>query len=144
MIAPGERSPFLEDEATEVRARALPASSSKMRAAAWHAAESQRLILEAEAEAEERASASFFAASPWMTLEACASHFNVSEETVRRWVAARGMPVERIGRVLRFEKGEAERWFKSSGISSRGVTGGCSRSVRKARPSGGKSAPPEP
>jgi hypothetical protein len=105
-----------EEEATEVRARVLPASSSKMRAAAiaFHAQESAyhaQEIARLAAEAEEDDASAEKGESPWMPLAAYASYRKVSVDTIKRAIAE-GLPVAGKGRLRRVHKGEADRWWK--------------------------------
>ena len=52
---------------------------------------------------------------PWQTKRQLAGHFQVSEKTVERWMAA-GMPCLRggRGRTIRFQVRECETWLRQS------------------------------
>lgn len=39
-----------------------------------------------------------------------AAHFDVSERTVRRWLAEKNIPHRRIGGVIRFNLAEVDEW----------------------------------
>jgi hypothetical protein len=47
---------------------------------------------------------------PWKTKRQVAEHFQVSEKTVERWVAA-GLPRVSRGRTIRFQIGSCEAWL---------------------------------
>jgi hypothetical protein len=143
-LNPGERPGFrASEDVTEVRARALPSSSSKMRAAAVLMFEAARLAEEAASEAETEAPPAV-AVCAWMKPELFASYRGVSVETVRRWCQA-GMPHTRRGRVIRIDKGDADRWLSSNLACFSGKTrerGSCP-SLSTEEP-GVSSAPPKP
>jgi excisionase family DNA binding protein len=48
---------------------------------------------------------------PLLTLPEVADLLRVSEKTIRRLVAARGIPCLRLGRQLRFVPGDVHRWL---------------------------------
>ena len=52
---------------------------------------------------------------PWLTKRQLAAHFQVSEKTVERWMAA-DMPCLRggRGRTIRFRVNECESWLRDS------------------------------
>jgi len=47
---------------------------------------------------------------PWVTLEAIAKHLEVSTDTVHRWIRARKIPVQRVGRQWRFKVSDVDAW----------------------------------
>lgn len=47
---------------------------------------------------------------PWVSLEAIAAHVCVSKDTVRRWIRAQKIPVQRVGRQWRFRVSEVDAW----------------------------------
>ena len=48
-----------------------------------------------------------------LTLRDVARYLQVSEKTVRRWVAQGRLPCLRLGRALRFEPGDVFRWVSA-------------------------------
>lgn len=50
---------------------------------------------------------------PLMTLPQVADLLQTSEKTVRRLVAARRMPCVRVGRQIRFVRGDVFRWLEA-------------------------------
>jgi len=54
---------------------------------------------------------------PWVTLQDVAKHLQVAEDTVHRWIAKKGMPATKAGRVWRFKLTEIDEWLRSGGAS---------------------------
>jgi excisionase family DNA binding protein len=50
----------------------------------------------------------FVTVEPWVTLQEVASHLQVAEDTVHRWVAKKGLPAVKAGRVWRFKLSEVD------------------------------------
>jgi hypothetical protein len=108
-------------EVTEVRARALTPSSSKMRAAAiaFHLSQIAKLN---EANAAEVDDVPAVPVAPpsrvlpqappvWMTVAEYALHRKASDDTIRRAIA-RGMPASGSNKQTRIDRSEADRWWK--------------------------------
>jgi len=49
----------------------------------------------------------------WRTATEAADYLAISEATLQRWVAVKGMPVHRVGRTLRFKLSEIDAWVRS-------------------------------
>lgn len=49
----------------------------------------------------------------WSTLQEVAKHLQVAEDTVHRWLARKGLPAVRAGRVWRFKTSEVDAWLKA-------------------------------
>jgi len=49
----------------------------------------------------------------WQSVQEIAEYLSVSTDSVYRWVEQRGLPVHRIGRLLRFKCSEVDRWVRS-------------------------------
>lgn len=56
---------------------------------------------------------------PWSILQDVASHLQVSEDTVLRWIAKRKLPAHRVGRVWRFRLSEVDAWVCTGGDAKR-------------------------
>jgi len=48
-----------------------------------------------------------------VSVEQAASHLAVSTDSVYRWIAHRGLPAHRVGRVWRFKRGELDAWVRA-------------------------------
>lgn len=59
-------------------------------------------------------------ADRWRTTAEVCEHLAVSDNTLQRWIAQRGLPVHRVGRTLRFKFSEIDAWVRGS----RGISGG--------------------
>ncbi len=49
----------------------------------------------------------------WRTSTEVCDHLAISDNTMQRWIAERGMPVHRVGRTLRFKFSEIDTWIRS-------------------------------
>ena len=54
----------------------------------------------------------------WLGVEEIAGHLGVSKDTVYVWIAKRGMPAHRVGRLWKFQKKEVDGWVKKGGASN--------------------------
>lgn len=52
---------------------------------------------------------------PWVSLQDVAKHLQVAEDTVHRWIARKGLPATKAGRVWRFKLTEVDEWLRKSG-----------------------------
>lgn len=57
-------------------------------------------------------------AEPWMSADEIAAHLGVSKDTVYAWIAEKGMPAHRLGRLWKFQVGEVDDWVRSGGSLS--------------------------
>ena len=48
----------------------------------------------------------------WRTTAEVLEYLAISEATLQRWIADRGLPVERVGRTLRFKFSEIDTWVR--------------------------------
>jgi excisionase family DNA binding protein len=48
----------------------------------------------------------------WASVEETCEHLGVSRDTVYRWIADRGMPAQRIGRLWKFKLSEVDGWAR--------------------------------
>lgn len=49
-------------------------------------------------------------AEPWMSLEEIAEHLKVSTDTIHRWIRAKRIPVQKVGRQWRFKVSQVDEW----------------------------------
>jgi excisionase family DNA binding protein len=52
-------------------------------------------------------------ADRWRTTSEVCEYLAISDNTLQRWVAQRGLPVHRVGRTLRFKFSEIDAWVRS-------------------------------
>lgn len=53
----------------------------------------------------------------WVTLAEVATHLQVAEETVHRWIRKKEMPAHRLGRNWRFKLSQIDAWVQSGGAA---------------------------
>ena len=53
----------------------------------------------------------------WVSIAEVAAHLQVTKESIYRWVASKGFPAHRVGRLLRFRLSEVDDWVQKSGRS---------------------------
>ena len=49
----------------------------------------------------------------WSSVEEICGHLGVSRDTIYRWIADRGMPAHRIGRLWKFKLSEVDGWART-------------------------------
>jgi excisionase family DNA binding protein len=47
---------------------------------------------------------------PWVSLEEIAEHLKVSTDTIHRWIRAKSIPVQKVGRQWRFRVSQVDEW----------------------------------
>ncbi|AYG02349.1 helix-turn-helix domain-containing protein [Gryllotalpicola protaetiae] len=55
---------------------------------------------------------------PWVSAEEIASHLGVTKETVYVWIAEKGMPAHKIGRLWKFQVSEVDEWVRGTSDGS--------------------------
>lgn len=53
----------------------------------------------------------------WLSVEDIAEHLGVSKDTVYTWVANKGMPAHKVGRLWKFQASEIDDWVRSGGAA---------------------------
>lgn len=54
---------------------------------------------------------------PWLSADEVAHHLGVSKDTVYAWIADRGMPAHKVGRLWKFQADEVDGWVRSGGAA---------------------------
>ncbi len=57
---------------------------------------------------------------PWLSADAIAAHLGVTKDTVYAWIAEKGMPAHKIGRLWKFQASEVDEWVRGWGASPGG------------------------
>lgn len=58
-------------------------------------------------------------AEPWLSADDVAEHLGVTKDTVYAWIAERGMPAHKVGRLWKFQTSEVNEWVRSGGAAER-------------------------
>lgn len=57
-------------------------------------------------------------AEPWLSADQIAAHLGVTKDTVYAWIAEKGVPAHKIGRLWKFQVSEVDEWVRSEGAST--------------------------
>lgn len=76
----------------------------------------------------------------WMSVEEIAEYLGVSKDTVYGWIAKRGMPAHKVGRLWKFKSDEIDAWVRAGKASDehREPTDKENGSHQEKRAAGGK------
>ncbi|XRO74513.1 helix-turn-helix domain-containing protein [Xylanimonas sp. McL0601] len=55
---------------------------------------------------------------PWVSADAVAAHLGVSKDTVYAWIADKGLPAHRVGRLWKFQTADVDGWVRAGGAAS--------------------------
>jgi len=55
----------------------------------------------------------------WLSAEEIAQHLGVSIDTIYRWIAGRGMPAHKVGRLWKFKTDEVDKWVQAGGAADK-------------------------
>ena len=50
---------------------------------------------------------------PWVSVDQVASHLGVAKDTVYRWIEAKKLPAQRIGRLWKFKLSDIDTWVRA-------------------------------
>jgi len=46
----------------------------------------------------------------WVSVDQVAAHLGVAKDTVYRWIEAKSLPAQRVGRLWKFKLSDVDRW----------------------------------
>jgi len=58
---------------------------------------------------------------PWLSADDIASHLGVTKDTVYTWIAEKGMPAHKVGRLWKFQSIEVDGWVRRGGAAIDGM-----------------------
>lgn len=50
---------------------------------------------------------------PWVSADVVAEHLGVTKDSIYTWIASKGMPAHRVGRLWKFKISEIDDWVRS-------------------------------
>ena len=59
---------------------------------------------------------------PWLSADDIAVHLGVTKDTVYAWIAEKGMPAHKVGRLWRFQASEVDEWVRKGSGACRART----------------------
>lgn len=48
----------------------------------------------------------------WLSVDEIAGYLGIKRDTVYKWIAEKGMPAQKIGRLWKFKKDEVDGWVR--------------------------------
>jgi excisionase family DNA binding protein len=54
---------------------------------------------------------------PWLSADDIAVHLGVTKDTVYTWIAEKGMPAHKVGRLWKFQSAEVDDWVRCEGAA---------------------------
>lgn len=55
---------------------------------------------------------------PWLSADDIAIHLGVTKDSVYAWIANKGMPAHRVGRLWKFQASEVDTWVRGGGVDA--------------------------
>lgn len=55
---------------------------------------------------------------PWLSADDIASHLGVTKDTIYTWIAEKGMPAHKVGRLWKFQTAEVDDWVRREGAAA--------------------------
>lgn len=55
---------------------------------------------------------------PWLSTDEIADHLGVTKDTVYAWIAEKGMPAHKIGRLWKCQASEVDEWVRTGAAAS--------------------------
>lgn len=52
---------------------------------------------------------------PWLSADDIAEHLGVTKDSIYAWIADKGMPAHKVGRLWKFQASEVDAWVRGGG-----------------------------
>ena len=62
-----------------------------------------------------------YVSEPWVSADAIAEHLGVTKDSVYSWIATKGMPAHRVGRLWKFQVSEVDAWVRADSADTAGA-----------------------
>lgn len=59
----------------------------------------------------------------WYSVEEIEQYLGVSKDTIYAWIANKGMPAHKVGRLWKFKTDEIDAWVRAGGAADQGKSG---------------------
>jgi excisionase family DNA binding protein len=56
--------------------------------------------------------------APWVSADDIAAHLGVTKDTIYTWIAEKGMPAHKVGRLWKFQASEVDEWVRSGSAAA--------------------------
>lgn len=66
-------------------------------------------------------------AGPWLSADDIAGHLGITKDTVYAWIAGKGMPAHKFGRLWKFQVSEVDEWVRRESASDSDILGSTRR-----------------
>jgi excisionase family DNA binding protein len=70
---------------------------------------------------------------PWSSVDDVAKHLGVAQDSIYRWIDARGLPAHKIGRLWKFKLSEVDIWVREGGVDAGEKTKAKAKTNKKRR-----------
>jgi excisionase family DNA binding protein len=71
---------------------------------------------------------------PWLSADDIATHLGVTKDSVYAWIANKGMPAHKVGRLWRFQASEVDAWVRHGGADAGSRAEDVSQATRAGAP----------
>lgn len=55
---------------------------------------------------------------PWLSADDIADYLGVTKDTIYAWIADKGMPANKVGRLWKFQRSEVDDWVRRGDAAS--------------------------